>query len=84
MKTRKGNGEGKNDKEDNNDKHGDMYGFNNSFDEGVGVVQHQWEDPSGGDNEDESDDRKMKGSDSNKKGKRNENQEESDSNLDEE
>ena len=44
MKTRKGNGERKNDKEeDNNDKHGDMYvyGFNNSFDEGVGVVQQQ-------------------------------------------
>ena len=73
----------KNEEEDNNDGYGDKYGFNNLLDESVGGVKQKDKGPSGGDNEDESDEGKMKGGASNKRSRRDENLEESDSDLDE-
>ena len=76
-------GKKENDKEDNDDVYEDMNGFHNLFREGVGGVQQKFKGPSSGDYKDERDEEKMNGNDSNKKGKLDENQEESDSDLDE-
>ena len=76
-------GKRENDEEDNDDVYEDMDGFHNLFSEGVGGVQQKCKDPSGGDYEDGSDEAKSNGDDSNKKVKLDENQEESDSDLNE-